>query len=141
MTPNRLVFTIVPPELESVFQELRQREPIFHTAAFGSTPDEFERVTAPDYWEIGASGRLYSRAFILEHLKRVPPVDAAAAGWTCSDFGLRRLGSEVYWITYTLRQNDRVTRRSTLWEKTSDGWRVLFHQGTIVTGDDDTVPC
>jgi hypothetical protein len=33
-----------------------------------------------------------------------------------------------------------VTRRSTVWQKTGEGWRILFHQGTIVTGEDDTMP-
>lgn len=138
--PNDAAFAVVPPALEPVLEELRRREPIFHTAAFGRTRAEWERATAPDYWEVGASGRRYSRAFILDHLERNPPVDAAAAGWRCSDFGLRQPGPDTYWLTYTLRQGERVTRRSTLWERTADSWRILFHQGTIVTGEDDTSP-
>lgn len=134
------IFASVPQELESVLQELRIREPIFHTDAFGRTRAGWERSTAPDYWEVGASGRRYSRAFILDGLERNPPVDAAAAGWTCSDFGLRQLGPEIYWLTYTLHQGRRVTRRTTLWEKTAGGWRILFHQGTVVMGEDNTIP-
>lgn len=134
------VFAVVPPGLAGVLEELRPREPIFHTAAFGSTRAEWERSTAPDYWEVGASGRRYSRAFILDHLQENPPVDAISAGWMCSDFGLRQLGPQVYWLTYTLRQDERITRRSTVWEKNTDGWRILFHQGTIVSGEDNTSP-
>jgi hypothetical protein len=133
-------FAVVPPELASVLKELRPREPIFHTVAFGRTREEWERSTAPDYWEVGASGRRYSRAFIFDLLDKAPPVDAAAAGWTCNDFGLRQLGPDTYWLTYTLHQGERVTRRSTIWQKTPDSWRILFHQGTIVTGGDDTAP-
>ena len=36
---------------------------------------------ARTYWEVGASGRCYSRAFILQQLAANIPVDAAAAGW------------------------------------------------------------
>jgi len=25
----------------------------------------------------------------------------------------------------------RLTRRATIWQKTSDGWKILYHQGTI----------
>jgi hypothetical protein len=38
----------------------------------------------------------------------------------------------VYLLTYTLFQGVRTTRRSTIWERTSDGWQALFHQGTLV---------
>jgi hypothetical protein len=112
-----------------IIEELRLREPIFHRP-------EFETTMAPDYWEVGASGRRYSHDFIVKLLEQNSPVDAAAAGWKCSDYGLRRLGAATYLFTYTLRQGDRVTRRATIWEKT-DGWRVLYHQGTLVTVDDD----
>lgn len=108
-----------------VFEDLRRREPIFHRP-------EFPTVMAPDYWEVGASGREYRHDFIVEHLAQNPPVDASAAGWGCSDFGLRGLGETVWLLTYTLRQGDRLTRRATIWEKHVDGWRILYHQGTIV---------
>jgi hypothetical protein len=113
-----------------VFEDLRRREPIFHR-------HEFETTMAPEYWEIGASGRCYSQGFIVKHLARNPPVDAAAAGWECSDYGLRGLGADTYLFTYRLRQGERITRRATIWEKTAEGWRVLYHQGTIVTAEEE----
>src|ERR1700679_3121143 len=64
-----------------ILAELSAREPIFHRPAFARTRDAFDRLMAPDYWEIGASGTRYDRAFILDHLQRNPPVDAGAAGW------------------------------------------------------------
>lgn len=136
------VFTWVEPGLLTVLDELRRREPIFHNAAFGTTTAEFEHSTAPDYWEVGASGRRYSREFILRELtKSVPFVDAAAAGWESSEFGLRRLGPETYLLTYTLDQSGRRTRRSTIWQRTEDGWRILYHQGTIISvEEDDAIP-
>jgi hypothetical protein len=133
-------FAQVEAGLEGVLEELRLREPIFHTQAFGMTAEERERAVAPGYWEVGASGRRYSREFILRGLAERPPVYAARAGWTCSEFGLRRLGVEMYLLTYRLDQNGRITRRSTIWEKLGGAWRILFHQGTVVTGEDDTIP-
>jgi hypothetical protein len=136
------VFTKVEPELLPVLDELRRREPIFHNPEFGSTTAEFEHRTAPDYWEIGASGRRYSRNFILRELTRsIPYVDAATAGWQTSEFGLRRLGPETYLLTYTLDQAGRRTRRSTIWRRSEDDWQILYHQGTIISvEEDDTIP-
>ena len=137
--PSNPVFTHVESDLLPVFEQLRRREPIFHTPAFGVTRADFESATASDYWEIGASGRRYSRAFILDTLEQNPPVDAASAHWQTSDFGLRRLGPDTYLLTYTLRQAERLTRRATIWQAALDGWRILYHQGTIVSAEQDDV--
>ena len=124
-------FTRIPPDLLPVFEELHWREPIFHV--------ECETIIAPDYWEVGASGRRYSREFIERHFAENPPIDAGRAGWQCSDYGLRRLGPDIYLFTYTLRQGERITRRATIWERSAAGWLVLYHQGTIVTAEVDDV--
>jgi hypothetical protein len=136
------VFTKIDPELLPILDELRRREPIFHSPAFGTTTADFECSTAPDYWEVGASGRRYSREFILRELTvSIPFADAAAAGWQTEDFGLRRLGPDTYLLTYTLDQAGRRTRRATIWQQSEDGWRILYHQGTIISAEeDDTIP-
>lgn len=140
MTAEGSAFARVEEGLELVLEELRPMEPIFHTAAFGMTNADIEQRMAPEYFEVGASGRRYSRGFILATLAEQPPMDATALGWACCEFGLRQLGSDVYQLTYTLRQGGRVTRRCTLWRRGNEGWQILYHQGTIVSGDDDTVP-
>jgi hypothetical protein len=138
---NHTAFSHTDPDLVSVLDELRVREPIFHTPEFGSTRADLEKATAPEYWETSASGRRYSREFILRGLEQNPPVNAIAAGWQCYDHALRRLGPDTYLLTYTLRQIERVTRRATIWQATSEGWRILYHQGTIVSAEeDDTFP-
>jgi hypothetical protein len=131
-------FTHTESSLLPILEELRRREPIFHTLAFASSPTDYERVTAADYWEVGASGRRYSLAFILEQLYKEQPALADSLGWKSWDHAVRRLGSDVYLITYVLQQGERLTRRATIWERTVEGWRILYHQGTIVStaGDD-----
>lgn len=138
---NETVFARVDPGLEDVLEELRSREPIFHTEQFGRSIDDFQRRTAPDFWEVGASGRRYSRDFILGLRRREALVDAHAAGWTADGFGLRQLGPDCFLLTYTLDQMGRVTRRATIWERNGEGWRIVYHQGTVVTADeDDAIP-
>lgn len=139
---NEASFTHVDPALSGVLEELSHREPIFHTARFGRTLDDFERATSPDFWEVGASGRRYSRDFILAMRGKEELVDADQAGWKATGFGLRQLGPDCYLLTYTLNQNGRLTRRATIWQRMNNGWRILYHQGTIVTTNsvDDSVP-
>ena len=133
-------FSRVDPELLPILEELQRREPIFHTKEFGTTIEEFERTVAPAYWEVGATGRRYSREFILQTFQAIPPI-AAAEEWDCRDFGLLQLGPDTYLLTYTLNQWDRLTRRATVWQRAADCWRVLYHQGTAVShNEDDMVP-
>jgi len=130
-------FTQVDPDLTQVLEELRRREPIFHTPEFGTSVADFERTMAPEYWEVGASGRRYSRSFILRHLAENPPVDANAAGWQTYDHAVRRLGPDTYLFTYSLHQRERFTRRATIWRSTPAGWQILYHQGTLVENEED----
>ncbi len=128
MEPSR----ITDPALAGVLQELVSREPIFHRPEFGTTRTDFENMTATDFWETGASGRRYSREFVLEELEKRYQQPMADVG-DASDFHCRRLAPGIYLLTYTLLQNrERKTRRSTIWQHTSEGWKIVFHQGTIV---------
>ena len=121
-----------PPHLLDVLDELRQREPIFHRPAFGSTRADFERMTADDFWEIGASGRRYGRAYVLDVLDARRDSPAHESDWETRDFHCRELAPDTYLLTYTLRQGERVTRRATIWCRADGDWKIVFHQGTVV---------
>jgi hypothetical protein len=120
------------PELQGVLAELSRREPIFHRPEFGTTRADFARMTAEDYWETGASGRRYARQAVLDGLEErfsVPHADV----WETREFHCHRLSENTYLLTYTLLQeNQRLTRRATIWRSTADGWKIVYHQGTIV---------
>jgi hypothetical protein len=119
------------PTLAQVLHELRQREPIFHRPEFGTTRQDFEQMMDLAFWEVGASGRRYSREYVLDTLEKRAqnPVEET---WETQDFQCLELGAKTYLLTYTLIQGERVTRRSTIWRKTELGWQILYHQGTIV---------
>jgi hypothetical protein len=120
------------PELLRILNELAPQEPIFHRAKFARTLSDFDRLMVADFWEFGASGRRYDREFILQKLEKVPPIDAAAAGWVTSDFHCRRLAADTYLLTYTLDQDGRRTRRGTIWRSAPEGWQIVYHQGTLI---------
>jgi hypothetical protein len=119
------------PHLLAVLEELKRREPIFHRPELGTTRADFENMTDPAFWEVGASGRRYSREFILDTLEnRV--LQGYEDVWETLDFHCLEIAPENYLVTYTLLQGARVTRRATLWRRTSSGWKILYHQGTVV---------
>lgn len=118
--------------LEEVRGELAAREPIFHREEWGTLREDFEQMTAAEFWEVGASGRRYSREDVLKELER-RNAEGYEDVWATSDFSCQRLAEEVYLLTYTLLQDGvRLTRRSTIWRRSVEGWKIVFHQGTIV---------
>jgi hypothetical protein len=121
------------PKLLDVLAELRRREPIFHRPEFGTTRAELEGMLSADFWEIGASGRRYTRKFALDVLEERTGTPAEEL-WDTTDFRCQELAPDVYLLTYTLRQGERITRRATIWQRSIEGWKVVFHQGTVVEG-------
>jgi hypothetical protein len=128
---------VTEDHLLGVLQDLMKREPLFHRRELVNSRDDFERETAEDFWETGASGRRYSREFVWATLKeRYESSDKdefEVELWETRDFYLREIAPRTYLLTYTLwGQGDRLTRRLTVWQgSVEDGWKVLYHQGTI----------
>ena len=122
-------------DVQEVLEELKAREPIFSRPAHGTDRETFEQMTDPDFWEVGASGRRYSREFVLDNVveRHAGEYYEEDYEWETRDFHCRRLAGECYLLTYTLIDHDsRVTRRSTIWRRTDDQWTIVYHQGTIV---------
>jgi len=122
------------PELAGILAELSRLEPIFHWPPKDMTRGALEKMTVDDFWEVGASGRRYSRDFVfnvLEQRQAKPEPDV----YQTTDFYCRKLAADIYLLTYTLLQdNTRLTRRSTIWQRTPTGWKIIYHQGTVVEG-------
>jgi hypothetical protein len=123
-----------PPELAEVTDELQQREPIFHRPENGTSRADFEAMTEIGFWETGASGRRYSREFVLQELERRYQRNIKTDdSWETSDFFCQQLASDLYLLTYTLKQGNRLTRRSTIWRRAGGTWKVVYHQGTVLS--------
>jgi hypothetical protein len=116
----------------AVLEELKRREPIFHRPEFAGSRAAIEAMVAPDFWEIGASGRRYSREYVLETLEARQDDPVEDDDWQTREFHCRELAPDLYLLTYTLLQGERHTRRATIWRRTAAGWVVVFHQGTVV---------
>jgi ribonuclease HI len=84
-----------------------------------------ERLLHPEFREIGASGRLWDRASMVAALAQDPGTGARA-----SEIDARFVAEDLVLVTYVTDSDDGHARRSSLWVRGEDGWRVLFHQGT-----------
>jgi hypothetical protein len=112
------------PQLAVILRELIAHEPIFHRPELGTARADFERMTADDFWEIGASGHIYTRDFVLDLLEErhgTPQGEDLRP----SDFCIRELSSDTYLLHYNLVQGARKTRRTTLWRRTEEGGRLF----------------
>lgn len=121
---------ITAPGILNILDELKKREPIFHRPEFGTTCEDFEKMMEPSFWEVGASGRRYSREFVLDVLEERSK-SKAEDDWITKDFHLLEIARDNYLLTYTLFQGERVTRRATLWRRYGEDWKILYHQGTV----------
>lgn len=121
---------------DDVLTQLIEREPVLHLREFVNSPAAVDDVTTPDFWEVGASGRVYDRGFVREEIARRLAIqeqdDLVTQGWRTSEHRVRELAHGVYLFTYVLDQGGRRSRRATVWDRRGGCWRMVYHQGTIV---------
>jgi hypothetical protein len=92
-----------------------------------------ERVLAPDFYEFGRSGRVYTRR---QTLAAEPgPIDARLP---LRNLCFRMLDVNTAQLTYDSQEGlDGEllhTHRSSIWTRTPQGWQLRYHQGTPFEG-------
>lgn len=114
-----------------ILEELKRLESILQYPKSGMTRKDFERMITDSFYEIGTSGRVYNKELVLdvleERLKKPQEVK-----WKMKDSHCLEIAKNNYLLTYTLKQGKRITRRSTIWRKYYNNWKIVWHQGTVV---------
>lgn len=107
----------------AIIRELRLLDPRVR-----SSPELISELLDPEFCEIGASGRRWSRSEIIA----VVVEQAATLAEPISALGMRGelLADDVVHLTYISESDGRRAFRSSLWRRTKHGWRLYFHQGT-----------
>ena len=121
-------------DIEKVLNDLKQREPIFHHPnRYGKNREDIELMMVDDYWEVGASGRIYKKEEIIETLLDRYHDPNFIDDWATDNFNCRKIAESNYLLTYDLIQDKvRKTRRATLWRWTGNNWVIVYHQGTVI---------
>jgi hypothetical protein len=107
--------------------EVMERERELQTAAVRADKERLTELLAPDFEEIGASGRVWDLQSILEMLlaenDQTPDIEV---------YGLmgRVITEDVVILRWQSVRGDRRVHRTSLWRRRPEGWRLVHHQGT-----------
>ena len=82
-------------------------------------------LLAEDFYEIGASGKVYVKT-------DVSPCDAIAPKLAVDNFQLSIITNDVARCSYKLTELNRVTLRTSIWRNHDGKWQMVFHQGTVI---------
>ncbi|MFI7242595.1 nuclear transport factor 2 family protein [Streptomyces qinglanensis] len=109
----------------AVESELRLLEPEVR-----ASPALVAELLHPAFVEFGASGRRWDRVSILGAV--APPAGSSMHRIVTSDMQATLLAPGAVHLTYVSDNRGRRARRSSLWRLTAVGWRLYFHQGTLI---------
>lgn len=120
--------------LSHILEELTALEPIFHHPdKQGKTEQDILAQMSDEFWEVGASGNVYTREDVVETLVERYNDPHYQDIWAASNFEIIEIAPNNYLLTYLLIQNNtRHTRRATIWRKVNEQWKILYHQGTVI---------
>jgi hypothetical protein len=111
---------------------LQALEVELHKPAARSDAARLNVLLHDEFREFGRSGAAYTKADILSRL----PAQAQHAVIVADRFEMRRLGEVVALLNYRTAHLladgtfDRFTLRTSIWERSTWGWQMSFHQGT-----------
>jgi hypothetical protein len=94
-------------------------------------PTEIDRLLAPQFHEIGQSGRHWTRAEVVAALTKEGTYGEADS-FTITERRADELTEGLVLITFRVEFRGRVSRRSSLWQMGTGGPMLLFQQGTPV---------
>lgn len=109
--------------------ELQSLEETLLSPAVRTSRAALDELIDEAFREFGASGRIWSKADLLDELPTQPPVEPCRI----SDFATLDLGGGAVLATYVLTMTGGSrgqSLRSSIWRRDGDRWRLYFHQGT-----------
>ena len=117
--------------IDTIKHQLIEIEQLLIQPATRLSAELLNRYLADDFYEIGASGRCFGKADVLERLPtETPPVI------TQQNFNCRVLADGLAQLTYRAtiqRQGDDTVAysiRSSIYRFNGENWQMIFHQGT-----------
>lgn len=115
-----------------LLHHLRELEVALHQPRIRSAPDRLDYLLHESFFEIGRSGRSYSKTDVMRQLQSE---QLTGAIWS-QDFSVAEMADGVALLIYKqglLDENGEVSRhtlRSSIWLLTQKRWQMRFHQGT-----------
>jgi hypothetical protein len=118
--------------MTSLLEVLRSLEVELHHPGVRCNPERLEQLLSSDFYEVGRSGRQYSRSSVIEFLLS----ETSPPNVQSDDFNAVKLADGVALLTYrsahveTDGQLRNYTLRASIWVNLDNRWQVRYHQGT-----------
>lgn len=112
-------------------EEIKLLEPFVYMANDGMNRAHFEKLLHANFWEIAASGKRYSRSYVLDELEK-RQASPFVQNWHTSNHYLQQISEELFLFSYVLHQPTRVSQRTSVWKRSDNNWLIIYHQGTVV---------
>ncbi|WP_346776774.1 nuclear transport factor 2 family protein [Streptomyces sp. HNM0574] len=118
---------------DAVAAEVRLADP-----AVRGSRESAAALLDPEFTEVGASGRRWTREEMLAGLPDLPGGSADGPRIALSGLSGTRLAPGLVHLTYEAEYAGRRSLRSSLWRRDARGaWRLYYHQGTPVPPGED----
>ena len=119
--------------MNSLLTTLQALETELHHPGVRCSRQRLDQLLHPDFHEVGRSGTAYSRETVLRYLAGVTTPPAVVS----DGFDVAELVPGVALLTYRSVASGGhspdlalYTLRSSVWQHTSVGWQLRYHQGT-----------
>ena len=115
-----------------LLKHLRELEVLLHQPDVRRDRERVDELLHESFSEFTRSGRSCSRTDILEMLQQESPLGSI---WS-QDFAVAEIADGIALLTYKsafVDENGEISGhalRSSLWQRTTRGWQIRFHQGT-----------
>lgn len=125
---------------DALLDELAALERTLFEPGIRRSAAALDRLLADDFEEIAATGAVFGKRRALERLpEELPPTIRAER------LRVRLLTADLAQVRYDASlerpgADVRRSRRSSLWRRDPEGWRMVFHQGTPLEGEPDARP-
>jgi len=109
-------------------EEVKQLEVLLLQPEARRDASTLDQLLHPDFREIGASGRCWTRDEIIDELTN----DSEQELITTSALHARQVSDGLILLTYRSDAPHGSALRSSWWARSDTGWQMVFHQGTPV---------
>lgn len=118
------------PDTEQLLLALEHK---LHQPESRSDTEILDKLLDDSFVEFGASGKVFTKREIISSLVNDPELNVIV-----EDEKVRCIENNVFLVTYRTRNMAlgvrRASNRSSIWKKTNEGWKMVFHQGTVIDG-------
>lgn len=108
----------------AIAHELRLLDPVVRRDR-----DAVDALLAPDFTELGASGRLWTRETMLD---AIAAFDSSGDPVDVLGIEARELAPDLVLVTYVTERARSRTYRSSVWRHDGGRWQIVHHQATAL---------